>query len=88
MCSRSGSVGGVQVQPDPPLAGKEVTITVSNGASVVHWRTAPDGAEHEAPLKDGKATIVVPAGSGGKALSIYAGDPPDIVSERFEILEP
>ena len=81
------AVGGVEVQPDPPVAGKEVTITVSNGATKIYWRTAPDGAQQEVPAKDGKATITVPAGSGGKSLSIHAGELPDLVSERFEIVE-
>lgn len=86
MIPRPG-VGGVSVKPDPPVAGAEVEITINNDAGEVRWRIAPDGPFHSAPVKNGKARIVVPPGTGGKALSVRAGPPSDRVSERFEIVE-
>lgn len=80
-------VGGVEVEPDPPVAGQDVVITISNDAGEVRWRIAPDGPFHKAPVKNGKARIRVPGGTGGKALSVRAGPPSNRVSERFEIVE-
>lgn len=80
--------GGVKVQPDPPQAGGEVTITVANGADRIFWRVSPGGELHEVPAKDGKATIRVPAGAGGRDLSISAGTSVEnAVGERFPIID-
>lgn len=79
--------GGVRVHPNPPVAGKDVTITVSNKAGTIYWRIAPDGPEQKVEATDGKATITIPAGAAGKSLSIHAGDPPDVVSERFDVID-
>ena len=78
---------GVKVQPDPPQAGAEVTITVSNGAERVFWRVSPGGELHEVPARNGKVTIRVPAGAGGKDLSISAGNAKNAVGDRFPIVD-
>lgn len=88
MLARPWWIGGVKIQPDPPVAGKSATITVSNGAATVRWRVAPDGPEHEVPLRDGRATIPVPATAAGKQISVAAGEDSNTVSDRFDVIDP
>ena len=84
---RDDERGGVSIVPNPPLAGGQAEISVSNGADRIVWRIPPDGMEQEVDAPGGKATITIPAGTGGRLLSVHAGEDPDVVSDRFDIVE-
>ena len=86
MTDVTDGTGGVTVVPNPPVAGQEVTVSVQNDAQEISWRIPPDGEEHRVPLEDGKARFPVPAGAAGREIAIVAGEPPDIVSDEFEVI--
>ncbi len=84
---------GIEIQPNPPQAGQSATITVPHaGPWSVYVRDPQSGAITElgplTPGADGTIEVTIPAGAGGRRLTITDEKAPVPTDADYDIVSP